>query len=157
MKARKAEAAKPVITATVSVDIPAPADKVYEALLDISVLPQWAQPVKSIRRDGEGFAMEYMLPDGPVPCRCDEDADPARKTVDWTVRFKGGEPIRIYSRVLPVGPADSTYVFTFTSPPLPARMPKDPLGAIRKNLSKDLEKLRDIVVRRAKSAGGPAR
>lgn len=135
-----------VSSVTVSIEVEAPAEKVYAAASDHALLPRWTHPVKAVRMKDGKREVDYLLPDGVVTCPCEAALDRERGTVDWTVRVPGGEPVRVYSRVAPLDDGSAVYVFTLLSPPMPRRRLKDAYGTVSKNLLRDLERFKALVL-----------
>ncbi|MFH1723463.1 MAG: SRPBCC family protein [Elusimicrobiota bacterium] len=144
---------KVVSSVTVAVEVSAPAKSCFAVAANHFNLPKWAHPIKEVRLDEGRREVDYLLPDGIVTCQTQSRTDMKRGVVDWTVRLPKGEPIQVFSRVVPLDPSRSVYIFTLLSPPMPRRRLKDAYGVVEKNLVKDLEKFRELV--RKESQKGP--
>jgi len=141
-----------VSSVTVAVELEHPAAKVFAVANDHFRLSEWAHPIQDVRMKGGAQEVDYLLPDGVVTCPAHNESDAKKGTVDWRVDIPKGEPVQVYSRVLPLGEDRSVYVFTLLSPPMPRRRLKDAYTVVQKNLLNDLEKFKGLVAGGKKAA-----
>lgn len=138
---------------TLTINLPAPARRVYEIVSDPAALPRWAHPVKAVRTQ-DGFPVaDYQLPERVVTCRYETRADPRRLRADWTLRLPEGPEVRVRSRVRAVGARGSRYEFTLEVP----RGPRASLDALRRNIERDLRRLRALVLAGSRADSARAR
>ncbi len=142
-----------VSSVTVALELETPADKAYSVAADHFQLPRWAHPVQEVRQKDGRQEVDYLLPDGVVTCPSEGRVDKELGVADWTVILPKGGPLKVYSRVLPLGDARCVFMLTLLSPPMPRRRLKDAYNVVQKNLMRDLEKFKEIVEKGLPSPG----
>jgi hypothetical protein len=136
----------PISSVTVSVEIPSTYKKVFSIVSDPFQSPNWAQPIKSVRRTESGLEADYELPMGVAPCAVTKEIDEKNGVIDVVVRPPVGREFKIHSRVIALDEKNTLYVFTLQSPPIPKKKIKNLRGVLEMNLSKDMDSLRSFIL-----------
>jgi len=147
-RAEEGAGAKVVRSATVSIEVAFGAAKVFKAVSDPLLLPCWAGPVKAVRRRGGGLELDYETPERLITCAADLAVDERRGVVDWTFHLPQ-DPVKAYSRVIPLQESRSVLLLTLASPPMPERRADAGLIDAVKSLSQSMEALKSVLERSA--------
>jgi len=126
------------------VEIKGDFQSVFHYIANPENLPHWAHAFKSVARD----KAVLQTPQGSTEIRLQTASSEAAGTVDWTLKFPGGEIGRAFSRVVKHKPDAVLYAFTLLAPPVPLEMLEGAMAQQSRTLGEELVRLRRLLENR---------
>jgi uncharacterized protein YndB with AHSA1/START domain len=123
------------------IGVAAPAGRVFDYVADPSHLPEWASAFEDVR-DGRA---RLSTPRGTVEIALEVRASRRHGTIDWSMTFPDGSRADAFSRVVPVGEAESVFTFILLPPPVPLEQVEGALAEQSRTLREELARLRRIL------------
>ncbi len=124
-----------------SLEIDAPARRVFEYIADPAHLPEWTGAFKSIA----GRRAVLSTPEGTISIDLDVQASREHGTIDWAMTFPDGSLARAFSRLVDSGSGRTIYSFVLLPPPVPLETIEGALDRQSRILGEELARLKQIL------------
>ena len=126
------------------IELAVPAERAFEWIADPRHLPEWTQAFAA----ADETSAVFKTPEGDVRIGLEVRSHRPSTTVDWHMRFPGGEVARAHSRIVELTRDRCVYAFFLLAPPVPLERIEGALEAQKKTLAQELRALKARLERR---------